>query len=71
MTIKQLYKIIREDGGITISPEMPTGTQYENGGVRLIADEGKILKKGEILTQCIDTDSAEGWEEIDYIEPEE
>lgn len=34
---------------------------------RLIADEGKLLKKGDIVTPCIDVEIIDvvGWEEID------
>lgn len=68
MIIKPLYKVIRPtDGGIDISPEMPTGMQYEDGGVRLIAEEGMILYKDGEYFYCIDTDSAEGW--IELVDP--
>ena len=49
MIIKTLY-IIQQPNGVI--------TQY-----RLIADKNMILKKDNVLTYCIDTDSTEGWEE--------
>lgn len=33
--------------------------------VRLVADEGKELVNGEQRTSCIDTETAEGWVEVD------
>ena len=61
-----LYKTARENGGVTVSPLKPAdGTPYTEG-VRLIADEGKTLTKdGVNFTSCIDTDTAEGWEEVE------
>jgi hypothetical protein len=61
-----LYKTTREGGGLTVSPLKPAdGTPYTEG-VRLIADEGKVLTQdGENFTGCIDTDTAEGWKEVD------
>jgi hypothetical protein len=59
----KLYKYIREDGGVTVSPIKPNCEYTEM--YRLIADEGKVLVNGEIETTCADVDSAEGWTEID------
>ena len=68
MEIIKLYKFIRPEGGVTVSPIMPEGDYTEM--VRLVADEGKLLTKdGENFTSCVDTDSADGWYEVD--EPEE
>lgn len=58
-----LYRYNREGGGVTVSPEKPDCEYQES--VRLVADEGKLLTNGNIETACIDTDSAEGWTEID------
>jgi hypothetical protein len=70
MQIINLYKYIRKDGGTTVSPIKPDCEYTEM--FRLVADEGKILVKDDICTSCIDTDSIEGWEEIDAPEePEE
>lgn len=58
-----LYKFTRKDGGKTVTPVKPEGEYTEL--VRLIADEGKALTNAETVTPCIDTDTAEGWWEID------
>lgn len=59
-----LYRYKRADGGYSVSPQMPEGVAYETR-VRLIADEGKALTDGNVVTQCTDAESAEGWTEID------
>lgn len=33
--------------------------------MRLIADDGKALTDGKVVTQCTDAESADGWTEID------
>lgn len=62
-----LYRYTREDGGVTVSPEKPTGeytTLY-----RLVADEGKALTQdGETFTPCVDVDDVGGWYEVEVIE---
>ena len=58
-----LYRFRREDGGYSVSPNRPDG-EYETR-VRLIADEGKALTDGKVVTQCTDAESADGWTEID------
>lgn len=63
MQIINLYKYIRENGGTTVSPIKPECDYTEM--YRLIADESKVLVKDDIMTSCIDTDTPEGWEEID------
>lgn len=64
-----LYKYTREDGGVTVSPIKPEGECTEM--YRLIADEGKALTKdGENFTACTDTDTADGWYEVDAPEEE-
>lgn len=67
MNIIKLYKIKRVSGGTTITLEKPEGEHTEL--LRLVADEGKVLKKGDLETPCIDVESSEGWEEVD--KPEE
>ena len=68
MEIIKLYKYIRPEGGVTVSPVMPEGDYTEM--VRLVADEGKLLTKdGENLTSCDDTETSEGWYEVE--EPKE
>ena len=64
MEIKLLYRFLREDGGITESPDKPDGAEYTIR-FRLIASDGKLLTDGTKETCCIDVDSADGWSEID------
>jgi hypothetical protein len=63
MQIINLYKYERENGGTTVSPNKPEGEYTEM--YRLIADEGKALTNGEIITPCIDVESVDGWQETD------
>lgn len=68
MEIIKLYKYNRPEGGVTVSPVMPEGEYTEM--VRLVADESKLLTKdGENLTSCVDTETSEGWYEVE--EPKE
>lgn len=62
-----LYRYERPEGGITVSPIKPECEYTEL--FRLVADEGMILRKGDVETSCVDTDSLEGWEELEA--PEE
>ena len=65
-----LYRYNRADGGVTISPVKPDGEYTEM--VRLVADEGKVLTQdGESITSCIDTETADGWYEVDEITEED
>lgn len=65
MTVKNLYEIIRPDGGVTISTTQPDGqyTPY----LRLIADEGKVLTNGTLSCPAIDVPVGDEslWTEID------
>lgn len=64
MEIKTLYRFTRQDGGITVSPEKPDAEYTEK--FRLIADEGKLLTQdGENTFSCVDTDTVEGWYEVE------
>lgn len=64
MQTKTLYKTIRDDGGVTVSPNKPEDKEYTEL-LRLIADEGKVLTQNGIDTcPSIDTDTTEGWYEI-------
>jgi hypothetical protein len=63
MKVIPLYKFIRPDGGVTVSPIKPEGEYSEM--FRLVADEGMILKNGEVETTCTDVLSADGWEEVE------
>jgi hypothetical protein len=63
MKVIPLYKFIRPDGGVTVSPIKPEGEYSEM--FRLVADEGMILKNGDVETTCTDVLSADGWEEVE------
>lgn len=65
MTIKNLYKIIRADGGVTISTAQPDGPYVPY--LRLIADDGKILTNGVVKAPVVDVpDGDQGlWTEVD------
>ena len=68
MKINTVYKYKRNDGGITVSPDKPEGEYTE--AYRISADEGKVLTKDGIeLYGVIDTDTTDGWYEVDS--PEE
>ena len=70
MQVKTLYKTIRPDGGVTVSPDKPESGEYTEM-LRLISDEGKLLtNNGTDITPCVDVESAEGWYEIDAPEEE-
>ena len=67
MQIIPLYRYIRKNGGITVSPNKPD-TEYTEM-VRLVEDDGKVLTKdGENFTTCVDTDTADGWYEVEVNE---
>ena len=68
MEIKTLYKYVRADDGITVSLTKPDVEYTEL--FRLVADEGMELVKDDIHAACIDTDTIEGWTEIE-LQPEE
>lgn len=58
-----LYRVKNADGSVTVTPKEPE--QYESTLYRLVADEGMELVKGEEKTIAVDTDSTEGWEEVE------
>ena len=64
MEMKPLYRFIREDDGVTESPDEPDGAEYSIR-FRLIASDGKLLTDGTTETFCIDVDSSDGWSESD------
>lgn len=69
MQIIPLYKYERADGGTTVSPNRPDANFTKM--YRLVADEGKALTNGDIITPCVDVESTDGWNEIDEPEAEE
>lgn len=65
MTIKPLYRFTRPDSGTTVSPIKPTEGEYTEL-YRIVAGEGKVVTKdGVHRFSVIDTDSAEGWSEVE------
>ena len=58
-----LYRYKRADGGYSVSPNRPEGEDETR--MRLIADDGKALTDGKVVTGCTDAESADGWTEID------
>ena len=69
MQIIPLYRYRRPEGGITVSPVRPKCEYTEL--FRIIADDGYILKHGETVTSCIDTDNLSVWQEIEDHEHKE
>lgn len=61
-----LYRFIRPDGGVTVSPVKPNGEYIKM--FRLVADEGYVLTNGVTTTLFCDTDNAEAWTEVEYRE---
>ena len=66
MQIITLYRYIRNDGGVTVSPIKPDREYAET--FRLVADEGMILTDGENFTICTDTENPDAWTEVEDIE---
>lgn len=62
MTTRTLYT----GGGVSLSPVYADG-RTESAYVRLVADDGKALQKGEIVSTCVDVlaDDVSNWTEID------
>ena len=59
-----LYRSIRPDGGVTVSPNQPENADYTIK-YRLIAEEGMTLTDGTTVTACVDAESPDGWTEIE------
>ena len=59
-------------GGVSFSEEYAEG-RVESPYVRLVADEGMMLKKGDITVFNIDilVSDAPNWTEVDFVEDEE
>lgn len=70
MQIRTLYKTVRPDDGVTVSPNRPESGEYTEL-LRLVADEGKLLTvNGSDTTPCVDVESTDGWYEVDAPEEE-
>lgn len=57
-----LYRYVREDGGISVSPIHPDVPYTEL--TRLVAEENRYLTDGTQTAVCVDTDHPEAWQEI-------
>lgn len=72
MIKKQLYRVQRENGGVTVTPFRPEKAGYEVAGYRLIPAEGKaITNDGVNLFDVRDVENAEGYYEVDIPEESE
>ncbi len=70
MQIVTLYRYERAEGGITVSPTKPQSEYTEL--YRLVADEDMALTQdGETLYRAIDTESIDGWYEVELPDTEE
>ena len=58
-----LYRYIRPDGGVSVSPVKPDGEYTEL--YRLVADEGMTLMDGEHFAACTDTENPDVWSEVE------
>lgn len=69
MQVKTLYRYEWAEGKVADSLTKPEGKPYTER-YRLIADEGKMLTyNGKIVCEVIDTDTLDGWAEVE--KPEE
>lgn len=70
MQIIPMYRYTRPDGGVSVSPVKPD-TEYA-ASYRIVADEGKMVTMGGVKTySCVDTDSLDGWYEVESTDIEE
>ena len=70
MQVKTLYRYEWAEGKVEDSLTKPDGKPYTER-FRLIADAGKVLTyNGEIVGEVIDTDTVEGWGEVEKPEEE-
>lgn len=58
--------ILYTGGGVSLSPIWKDGRK-ESAYVRLVADDGKALQKGEIVIACVDVLASDvsNWTEVD------
>ena len=56
-----LYRYVRNDGGVTISPVKPEANYTEL--CRLVAEDGCTLIDGNTSAQCVDTYNPDVWTE--------
>lgn len=65
MQKRELYVVARADYGVDVTPIRPETGEYEGVRWRLIADEGKQLRRGDDACGCVDTDAPDEWTEED------
>lgn len=63
MQTRMLYRYVRSDGGITVSPTKPDAES--DTMIRLVADEGMILTDGISYTYCVDLSDVTSWYEVE------
>ena len=68
MEIKKLYKYRRPDGGVTVAAQEPEGPWVPM--YRVIAAEGKLVTRGDERYPAVDTDSIDGWYEVEDTQQE-
>lgn len=72
MQTKIIYVYLGEgDSGVQTPFKLTNATESKTL-TRLIADEGKMLAKGDIQTTCIDVENGdvENWAEVDEVKEE-
>lgn len=57
--------------GASLTPVYTEG-RTESDYIRLVADDGMMLEKGDVTTLCVDVlkTDAPNWSEVPYVEPE-
>lgn len=70
MVVKELYRYVRPDGGVTTSTDNPDALDYVVK-YRLIADNAWAITNGDIITECVDVDTMDGWRDLTEKELEE
>ena len=69
MEIRTLYRYIREEGGVTVSPTAPESDVQFTEMFRIVAGDGKLVTfDGKDKYAVIDVDSCVGWYEVDDTE---
>lgn len=65
MQVKTLYRYEWAEGRVMDALTKPEDKPYTER-YRLIADDGKVLTyNGEVIGSVIDTDTLEGWDEVE------
>ena len=67
MTTTIIYKYQHPNGILSIGPNKPETGEYQTY-YRLVADEGKNITDGMLITKSVDTKDIDTWSEIDDVE---